>query len=165
MGLQAQEPPDPYVAMWTRIAGFDPQGLSALIESRGAVRMGLLRGTLHLATADDALTQYPILADVMRRSWRSSPFVKRLDGVDIDELIAVRRPIVEERPRTPTELGAALATRWPDRDPLSMAYAARFLLPLVQVPPRGLWGRTGRATNTTLEAWLGRPLAHASSRG
>jgi hypothetical protein len=163
VGLQAQEPPDPYVALWTRIEGFDPLELSSLIDGRGAVRMGLLRGTLHLATADDALVQYPILADVMRRSWRSSPFVKRLDGIDIDELIAAARPILEERPRTPTELGAALAERWPDRDAVSMAYAARFLLPLVQVPPRGLWGRTGRATNTTLEAWLGRPLAEGPS--
>jgi Winged helix DNA-binding domain len=163
VGMQAQEPPDPYVALWTRIDDFDPMELSAVIDGRGAVRMGLLRGTLHLATADDALGQYPILADVMRRSWRSGPFIKRLDGVDIDEVIAVARPILEERPRTPTELGAALAALWPDRDAVSLAYAARFLLPLVQVPPRGLWGRTGRATNTTLEAWLGRPLASRPS--
>jgi hypothetical protein len=163
VAMQAQEPPDPYVALWTRIDGFDPLELSTLIDERRAVRMGLLRGTLHLATADDALVQYPILADVMRRSWRSGPFVKRLDGVDIDEVIAVARPILEERPRTPTELGAALATHWPERDAVSLAYAARFLLPLVQVPPRGLWGRTGRATNTTLEAWLGRPLASQPS--
>jgi hypothetical protein len=158
VGLQAQEPPDPYVALWSRIEGFDPLELSALLEERGAVRMGLLRGTLHLATADDALGQYPILAEVMRRSWRSSPFIKRLDGVDVDAVIAAARSILEEGPRTPTELGAALAPSWPGRDPASLAYAARFLLPLVQVPPRGLWGRTGRATNTTLEAWLGRPL-------
>ena len=163
VGLQAQEPPDPYVALWTRIDGFDPTELSALIEERRAVRMGLLRGTLHLATTDDALIQYPILADVMRRSWRSSPFIKRLDGVDVEAVIATARPILEERPRTPTELGAALVPDWPDRDPASLAYAARFLLPLVQVPPRGLWGRTGRATNTTLEAWAGRPLEPSPS--
>jgi hypothetical protein len=158
VGLQAQEPPDPYVALWSRMVGFDPQMLSALIEDRRAVRMGLLRGTLHLATADDALGQYPILADVMRRSWRSSPFIKQLDGVDVDAVTTAARALLEERPRTPAELGAELGPSWPDRDPASLAYAARFLLPLVQVPPRGLWGRTGRATNTTLESWLGRPL-------
>jgi hypothetical protein len=158
VGMQAQEPPDPYVGLWTRVAGFDPMELSELIETRRAVRMGHLRGTLHLVTAGDALAHYPILADVMARSWRSSPFAKRLVGVDIDSVLARAREAVEERPRTPGELGVALAPGWPDRDATSLAYSARFLLPLVQVPPRGLWRQTGRATNTTAEAWLGRPM-------
>jgi hypothetical protein len=158
VGMQAQEPHDPYVGLWSRIAGFDPQDLSRLIEERQAVRMGHLRGTLHLVTARDATAHYPILADVMARSWRSSPFVKRLVGTDLDAVLARARDALEERPRTPSELGAALAPGWPDRDPMSLAYAARFLLPLVQIPPRGLWQRTGRPTNTTAEAWLGRPM-------
>jgi hypothetical protein len=32
--------------------------------------------------------------------------------------------------------------------------AAQFCLPLVQVPPRGLWGKAGAARVTTMEAWL-----------
>jgi hypothetical protein len=158
VGMQGQEPPDPYVGLWTRIERFDPNDLSTLIEERRAVRMGHLRGTLHLVTARDALAHYPILADVMARSWRSSPFAKRLVGVDLDAVLSRAREVLEERPRTPSELGAALAPGWPDRDATSLAYSARFLLPLVQVPPRGLWGRTGRPTNTTAEAWLGAPM-------
>ncbi len=163
VGLQAQEPPDPYVALWTRIDGFDPLSLSGLIEQRGAVRMGHLRGTLHLVTARDALAHYPLVADVMARSWRSSPFAKRLVGVDLQPVLARAREILEERPRTPAELGAVLGLDWPDLDSTSLAYAARFLLPLVQVPPRGLWQKTGRPTNTTAEAWLGHPMAAAPS--
>ena len=158
VGLQAQEPIDPYVGLWTRIDGFEPAELSRAIEAREVVRMGLLRGTLHLVSARDALAQYPILSDVMARSWRSSPFAKQLVDVDLDAVVGRARAMLEERPMTLSELGAAMAPSWPDRDSTSLAYAARFLLPLVQVPPRGLWGRTGRPTNTTAEAWLGSPM-------
>ena len=49
-----------------------------------------------------------------------------------------------------------LAERWPDRDPSTLSIAARTVVPLVQVPPRGLWGGRGQPTVTSLEA-LARP--------
>jgi Winged helix DNA-binding domain len=158
VGLQAQEPIDPYVALWTRIEGFDPLDLSGLLERREAVRMGTLRGTLHLVTAADCLRLDPVLAGNRQRAWRSSPFAKRLVGVDVDAVVAAGREILEREPRSPVALGEALAVRWPDRDRPSLAYACRILLPLVQVPPRGLWQRTGRTVNTTATAWLGVPM-------
>jgi Winged helix DNA-binding domain len=163
VGLQAQVPIDPYVALWTRIDGFDPLELSGMLEGRRAVRTGYLRGTLHLVSARDMLAHYPLVADIGARSWKSTQFSKQLAGIDIDAVVAAARATLEERPQTTSELGAALAQLWPDRESTALAYAARYLLPLVQVPPRGLWGRTGRPTNTTAETWLGSPMAeHAS---
>lgn len=158
VALQAQEPLDPYVGLWSRLRGFDPAVVAGAIEDRRLVRLGLMRTTLHLATADDALVLYPVMADVLRRAFASSPFRKALDGVDVDALVTAARDVLVAEPCTPTELGQRLAVRWPDRDRTSLAYAARFLLPLVQVPPRAVWGRTGRPTNTVLDAWLDRPL-------
>ena len=71
--------------------------------------------------------------------------------------------LLEERPRTASELGVLLRERWPERDPASLARAVRHLVPLVQVPPRGVWGKSGPAAHTTAEAWLGRSLDSAPS--
>jgi len=51
-------------------------------------------------------------------------------------------------------LRAALGGRWPDRDANALAYAVRYLVPLVQVTPRGVWGKTLQPTVTTLGGWL-----------
>jgi hypothetical protein len=59
------------------------------------------------------------------------------------------------------QLREALSAQWPDADPRALAVAARCTLPLVQVTPRGLWGRSGRVALTTAEHWLGRPAEPA----
>jgi hypothetical protein len=158
VGMQAQNPLDPYFGLWSRLEDFRPDELSALIEGREAVRLGLMRGTLHLATDRDALALWPLAAPVMARSWMSSPFREQLDGVDVEDVIGAARAMLAEAPRTSAALGKLLQERWPDRDATSLAHPVRFLLPIVQIPPRGLWGRTGQATWTLLESWLGRPL-------
>jgi hypothetical protein len=48
----------------------------------------------------------------------------------------------------------AFAERWPDRDAEALAYAVRYLVPMVQVPPRGVWGRSQQPTWATVADWL-----------
>jgi winged helix DNA-binding protein len=160
VGLQAQEPKDPYVALWTRLKDFRPEELEELIEAREAVRLTLFRGTIHLVTAPDCLALRPAIQPVTERiHWTASPFGKRLGDVDPREVVAFGRELLEEAPRTRAQLRELLADRWPDRDAEAMSHTVTYLLPVVQIPPRGLWHRSGRATLATVERWLGRPLA------
>jgi hypothetical protein len=159
VGMQAQNPRDPYVALWTRLEGFDPDNLGALIADGRAVRSPLMRTTLHLVTARDCLTLDPLLRPVLERGfWTGTPFGRRIKGVDVDAVLSAGRALLDERPRTNAQLRAELGRRWPDHDPGSLAYAVHHLVPVVQVPPRGVWGRKGVPTWATTEGWLGRPF-------
>ncbi|HEX8273062.1 MAG TPA: winged helix DNA-binding domain-containing protein [Longimicrobiaceae bacterium] len=161
-GMQSQAPDPPYYGLWTRLEGFRPEELSRLLEERAVVRIALMRSTIHLVTARDCLALRPLLQPVLERAHKAT-YGKRMEGVDATELADAARALTGERPRTFAEIGAALAERWPGRDPAALSGAARALLALVQVPPRGLWGRSGPAAHTTAEAWLGRPLDTAAS--
>jgi hypothetical protein len=159
VGMQAQQPNDPYVGLWSRLEGFRPEALARLITGRRVVRTTLMRTTIHLVTARDCLSLYPVMQPVHRSAvYASSSDRRALEGVDVDELLAMGRSLVEERPLTRAQLGPLLARRWPHRDAAALARAVNYLLPMVHVPPRGIWGSSGRTTLTTVEAWLGRSL-------
>ena len=159
VGMQSQVPGDPFVALWSRVEAFDPSELDALMLERRVVRTGLMRTTLHLVTAEDAVTLAPIMAGIQDRAFHSQRrFREAVDGIDRDELVAAGTAALEERPRTSAELAKLFGERWPDRDAQSLAWAIRYFVPIVQVTPRGLFGRSMQPTMTTVAGWLGRPV-------
>jgi hypothetical protein len=160
VGMQAQTPHTAYVGLWTRLAGFRPEQLSDCMVDRSVVRVALMRGTIHLVTARDAWGLRPLVQPVMDRV-QQGQFGKRLAGVDMTAVVEMGRAYVEEAPRTFKTLGDHLLTRWPDRDRFGLEQAVRTGVPLIQVPPRGLWGRSGPIAHTSIEAWLGEPPAQA----
>ena len=158
MGLQAQAPVPPYYGLWSRLEGFDPNELGRLLTEREAVRMTLMRGTVHLVTVPDALLLRPLTQIVIERQ-HSGSFAKRMGGADPAELALAVRRLLDEQPLTARELGRALAERGIGRDVEAVGNAARVHVPLVQLPPRGVWGAGGRAKYASLEAWTGQELA------
>jgi winged helix DNA-binding protein len=158
VGMQAQSPQAPYIGLWSRLADFDPDELAQLLLDRRAVRIALMRSTIHLVTARDCLALRPLVQSVSERSLGGN-YGRQLAGMDLDELAAAGCELVEEAPRTAGELEPLLARRWPRRDPHALAMGVRAIVPLVQVPPRGIWRRSGSAAHTSAESWLGRPLA------
>lgn len=159
VGLQAQVPANPYHALWSRLRGFDPLVVSAAIEARELVRIVVMRGTIHLVTADDCLVLRPLAQPVLDAELtRHSEHARHLVDVDLTPVLAAARPWLDEHPSTGTELRARLAGAFPQLDAAALAYACRNHLALVQVPPRGLWRRGGAVRSTTAEHWLGRPL-------
>jgi hypothetical protein len=118
-----------------------------------------MRSTVHLVTARDARWLRPLTDVVLRRSFLGHGFPRELEGADLDEIVAAARVLLDEQPRTRAALGRALAERWPDHDPAALSYVASYLLPVVQIPPRGLWQRGGQPTWAVAETWLGDPLA------
>ena len=162
-GLQAQEPQEPFIGLWTRLSGFDPAELSELLTRRRVVRTHLMRRTIHLLTAEDLL------------SWRSrheAMLLQRVLGVyrselaeiDLDELAAAGRDVLAGgEPHSQSELARAVAHRWPDHSARALGeVVVGALIPVVQLPPRGLWRTGGAARYLPVSTWLGREVDRGS---
>src|SRR5689334_2847340 len=153
VGLQAQAPNAPYVALWSRLVAFDPAELAGLLERREAVRTHLMRCTVHLATARDALFLRPLMQLVIDRSFAGTPWAKRLGGADPAAVAAAARDMLRTETLTRAQLAERLAERFPGQDPLSLAYLGSLRVATVQPPPRAIWGRTGAAAWHEIEHW------------
>jgi len=164
VGLQAQVPANPYTALWSRLEGFRPEVLSDALDERRVVRIAVLRATIHLVSAADCLVLRPLMQPVLDGELARHPqFGPALRELDLGPVLEVVRPLLAERPLSLADLRAALAERFPEHDAGALAYACRNELALVQVPPRGLWGRSAQAAYATAESWLGRPLVRRPS--
>ena len=52
LGLQAQLPRSPYTTLWSRLVGFRHGELSEALLDRRVARIAVMRGTIHLVTAE-----------------------------------------------------------------------------------------------------------------
>ncbi|WP_329384407.1 winged helix DNA-binding domain-containing protein [Streptomyces sp. NBC_01716] len=165
-GLQAQEPQEPYVGLFSRLRAFQPGALSGLLTGRRVVRTHLMRRTVHLVTAEDALA-WRSRHDAMLRQRVLGVYRGELEGTDLEELAAAGRAVLADgEPRSMTELARAVAERWPAAGTRALGeMLITALIPTVQLPPRGLWRTRAGVRSVPLTAWLGREVAPLSSDG
>ncbi|MGR4866822.1 winged helix DNA-binding domain-containing protein [Caulobacter sp. LARHSG274] len=152
IALQAQAARAPYFALWTRLQAFAPEKLSDRLEDFSLARGTLMRGTLHIAAAEDFAAIRPLIQPGLDRFLTEGGVHGRaLAGLDLVEIAAAARDLLRRGPLTAAQLRNAFAERWPGRDPQALAMAARIGLPMLQLPPRGLWGRSGQPTLAAVE--------------
>ncbi|MGW2053905.1 winged helix DNA-binding domain-containing protein [Streptomyces sp. NPDC001840] len=165
-GLQAQEPQEPFTGLWSRLRAFDPAALDGLLTGRSVVRTHLMRRTVHLVTADDVLA-WRARHDAMLRQRVLGTYRRELDGTDLAELAAAGRAVMADgEPRSMTELARALADRWPAPGPRALGeMLVAALVPMAQLPPRGLWRTRAGVRNVPLSSWLSREIDPPATDG
>jgi hypothetical protein len=159
VALQAQLPRPPFIGLWSRVEGFEREALTRLLAERKVVRATFLRGTIHVVTAEDFVACRPAIQPVLDAAMRSI-LGTRLDGLDLDALVARARARLARAPCTFEDLRAEFLRVDPQADERAMGYAVRMRLPLVQVPVAGAdWGFPAQACFAPAEEWLGRAIA------
>ena len=155
LGLQAQDAAPPFVGLWTRIEGFQRNDLALLIRDRVVVRATLLRGTLHLVHAEDYLAFRSTFQPMFDAALRSV-LGDRTSGVDVAALVESGRRLFAERPRTFTQMRAALMELFPDGDERALGYTVRMRVPVVSTPDDSRWAFRGDPDFTDAATWLGK---------
>ena len=159
VGLQAQAPMPPYLGLAARLRSFDPYDVTRGLEDRSFVRLLTLRSTVHLLTADDALSLRQWTQPVQDRERTVSVNTRDSRHLDADDVRSALRQVLADGPLALARLGERLAERWPEIPPQQLAGVARVDAPLAQLPPRGTWQGSGGVVYDFVDSWVGRPLA------
>jgi Winged helix DNA-binding domain len=155
-GLQAQEPRPPFVALWSRLEGFEREQLHAALRKGTVVRAMLMRATLHLVSAKRYARLRPALDDVMTRAMTGA-LRGRDDGLDLEALLPAATKLLRDEPRTFNELRALLSERFPKVNERALGYAVRTQLPLVMEPSDDAWAFPRDARFALPKIRLGKP--------
>lgn len=154
LGLNAQSPNLPYLALWTRLSRFAIDELTEAITDRRLVRSVLMRATQHVVTVPDFRLTRPAVAPLLRRAQRNA-FGRRTEGVDLDALVvAARELLADGAVLTRPELGRRLAARFPVKETGALGWSVQYLEPVLHPAPSGTWNVHG-PTPFDSAAWTG----------
>jgi hypothetical protein len=140
--LQAQYSLSPYIALWSRLTGFQREQLTRALEGREVVKSTLFRITLHITSARD----YPFFAAAFL------PAAQEMTArVTPEQTAKLSRKVhaASKNPLTHEQLEALAAEEMGGR------WRTRILAPLLHLPPSGTWRFWGTPTLLGMKTWLG----------
>jgi hypothetical protein len=151
-GLQAQEPASPYLALWARVQGFEPDALTRALHARRLVKAALGRSTLHIVSAADYHATVTALLAVTRSKWmqeqRGLPVRRALP-----ELTEASLAYASE-PRTNVELRDHAGTLGEPVPADELWRRIRRYGAFVHVPGHEPWAFGRRPVQVASRAWL-----------
>ncbi len=155
VAIQAQEPASPYIALWNRVAEFDPAQLDDAFATHALIKATLMRTTLHAVTAED----YPPLHAAMAATLRAGRLGDSRVGTGAmspDELDAVVAELLDfaGQPRTNAEFDALIEARVGALPKPGLWWALRTFAPFVHAPTGKPWSFGPRP------AYLAAPSQH-----
>jgi winged helix DNA-binding protein len=154
-GLQAQWPPSPYVALWSRLENFERARLARALTRRQVVKATLMRITLHLVSARD----YILFAGALKAPWVAQ-LTRRMErmGVDVDvpALADQALALMADGPRSRSDVLEVFGTT--GEQPWFIWTLVQAELGLVRAPESAMWRQTlGPVKYVPALKWLGRP--------
>lgn len=158
VGLQAQENLPPYFSLAARLEDFDPHDVSRGLVDKTLVRLVVMRGTIHLLTAFDALSLRQWTQPCQDRERKASQTIRPALHVEGDAFTAALDAALADGPLPMKQLGEVLTASFPDVPAQALAQLARVTQPLAQLPPRGAWKESGGVVLQRVDRWLGRQL-------
>ena len=154
-GLQAQEPASPYVALWSRLEGFEAAALDRAAHEHRVVKAGLVRGTLHMVSADDYLRVQPAVRATLQGLAAQDQF-RNAEVRDVDSLVDAAMAFANE-PRDNaamhehlTELATAEG-----RSPADVWWRIRREGAFIRAPSNVPWSFGRRPAYVAAGTWLG----------
>nr|WP_199523359.1 winged helix DNA-binding domain-containing protein [Kitasatospora sp. MBT66] len=166
VALQAQQTASPYLALWNRVAGFDPAELDRAFAELGIVRSTLMRITLHAVHVDDFATFREAVHPSVRgaRLGDDRFTASGLTAADGDALVA---DVLDfgDRPRAAPEFETWLAGRIGAEAAAPAWWGLRQVAPLLRAPGEGQWSFGHRLSYVAppVRPVLGDPEVYAAS--
>jgi hypothetical protein len=153
-GLQTQYAPSGYVALWTRLAGFDRESLTAVLEDRSVIQATLLRTTIHMVSRREYWA-YAMGIRQARRAWALRLGSNAADEATLRAAAERLRAALADGPRTVKELDGLVT---------GFVGNASLWVDLVRVPPSGTWARRRADRLGLAEDWVG-PIGATEDEG